>query len=79
MHPWVSVEPYLHQEEIKDQDEYIIIACDGLWDEVEDQEAVDAIKGETDPFLMSAKLRDLAYLLGSDDNISVNVVLLKKK
>ncbi len=30
-----------------------------------------------DPFVVSAKIRDVAYLMGSEDNISVITVLLK--
>jgi serine/threonine protein phosphatase PrpC len=49
-----------------------------VWDEVEDQHAVDIVKTEPDPFKASAKLRDFAYLLNSEDNISVIVVKLAK-
>jgi len=77
MHPYVTDEPYLNLIELTDNDEFLIIACDGVWDEVEDDLAVAVAATETDPFLMSAKVRDLAYLLGSDDNISAAVVRLK--
>jgi len=78
MQPFVSEEAFLNTIELAPDDRALIIACDGLWDEVSDDEAVALLAGETDPFLQSAKLRDMAYLLGSDDNISVAVVLLRK-
>jgi len=78
MQPFVSDESFLNTLDLTPEDQALIIACDGLWDEVSDEEAVALLAGETDPFLMSAKLRDMSYLIGSDDNISVAVVLLKK-
>jgi len=62
-----------------DDDEFLILACDGVWDEVSDELAVEVVATESDPTLASCKLRDYAYLLGSDDNISVMVIQLKKK
>lgn len=59
-------------------DEFLIIACDGIWDVVSDQDAVDLIKDEQDPRVASVKLRDHAYSTGSTDNISVAVVRLRK-
>ncbi|KAL6075956.1 PPM-type phosphatase domain-containing protein [Balamuthia mandrillaris] len=79
MQPFVIVDPFVDSTEIGEEDELLILACDGVWDEVSDEQAVAIVRTETDPFLMSAKLRDYAYLLGSDDNISATVVLLKKK
>jgi len=65
------------------QDGFIILACDGLWDELSDQEACSivhshACKGNRDPHKMSAILRDYAYFFGSDDNISVILINYKK-
>jgi len=77
MHPWVTVDPYLNEVELKKEDEYLIMGCDGVWDEVDDQRAVDLLGADRNPFLMSSKLRDYSYLLGSDDNISANIILLK--
>lgn len=57
-------------------DKFIIIACDGVWDEVEDEPAYKIASTESDPFKASTKLRDYSFLLGSDDNISVMVVKL---
>ena len=53
-----------------------MLCCDGVWDEVEDQIAVDIVKSEKDLYQSSVKLRDFSYLLGSEDNISVIIVKL---
>jgi serine/threonine protein phosphatase PrpC len=58
----------------------LILACDGVWDVISDQQAVDIclrpdINGqELSADMMACKLRDMAYLYGSTDNISVVVV-----
>ena len=80
MHPWVIDEPFskLYDYGGENDDEFIIIACDGIWDEVADEVAVKLVRKEQgDVFRASCKLRDYAYILGSDDNISVIVVKLK--
>jgi len=78
MQPYVIDEPYRNQYELVPEDEFMIIACDGVWDEVKDKVAVELIRDEPNPFLASCKLRDYAYLLGSDDNISAIVVRFKE-
>jgi serine/threonine protein phosphatase PrpC len=40
-----------------------------VWDELSDEEAVEIVKSVDDPFLSSSKLKDSAFILGSDDNI----------
>ena len=55
---------------------FIIIACDGLWDLVQDQEACDVVSRCSMEHGAYA-LRNLAYARGSSDNITVMVVYLK--
>lgn len=79
MHPFVTDKPFQGQYQLQDDDEKLILACDGVWDEVSDERAVEIVMAEKDPFLACAKLRDFAYALGSDDNISVMIVHLKEQ
>ena len=58
------------------EDSYLIMACDGVWDVMKDQEAVDLIATEIDPLQAARKIRDKAYERHSQDNISVIVVFL---
>jgi serine/threonine protein phosphatase PrpC len=70
------------------QSQFLIIACDGVWDVLEDQEAVDMIRehlgsgaGATSPPHSKAKtaaqvLVDASLAKGSSDNITVLVVFL---
>lgn len=75
----LSFEPHVASLDLGADDSVLIIACDGVWDEVDDDKAVElAHEVESrDPFVISCRIRDYAYLLGSDDNISVITVLLK--
>eukprot|EP01028_Stygiella_incarcerata_P003755 TRINITY_DN17828_c0_g1_i2.p1 TRINITY_DN17828_c0_g1~~TRINITY_DN17828_c0_g1_i2.p1 ORF type:complete len:542 (-),score=142.83 TRINITY_DN17828_c0_g1_i2:280-1905(-) len=77
LQPMVSAEPYLTSIRLTSEDEFIIMACDGLWDVMDDQFAVDLARNYTSSFEAAARLRDVAYASGSTDNISVIVIQLK--
>ncbi|EXJ78885.1 protein phosphatase [Capronia coronata CBS 617.96] len=71
----VTGHPYTTETVIQpDQDEFLILACDGLWDVCSDQEAVDLIRNERDPQVASKMLVDYALARFSTDNLSVMVV-----
>ena len=64
---------------------FFVLGCDGVWDVLTDQMAVDAVaaagrerRGEADDehgvTRGASALRDLAFLHGSTDNISAMVV-----
>lgn len=61
--------------------DFLILACDGLWDVVTDEEAVDMAahilqNGQT-PEDAAKRLRNVAYGRNSTDNITVLIVLLQ--
>jgi len=56
------------------QYEFLILACDGLWDVMEEQKACDSVRKCKDPREAAVKLRDFAYNERSKDNISVVVI-----
>ncbi|KAH3663540.1 hypothetical protein OGAPHI_004941 [Ogataea philodendri] len=66
--------PYTTCTELSEQDEFLILACDGLWDVCSDQEAVDLVKSETDPYKASEMLCKLAINQMSTDNVTAMVV-----
>ncbi|KJE88716.1 AGC protein kinase [Capsaspora owczarzaki ATCC 30864] len=74
LNPYVSPEPFLKAINIQPADEFVILACDGLWDVVSYELAVEIARSVPDPVSAAKKLRDLAYLYGSEDNISVVVI-----
>lgn len=82
--PFVLWEPTVERINAMRSDEFIILACDGLWDMFSSQEAVNFIKEaqavvQGDPFVAASMLRDAAYARGSADNISVVVIWLAQK
>jgi protein phosphatase 2C family protein 2/3 len=84
--PLISIEPevrYLYLDPV--QDEFLILACDGLWDVFSSQEAVDFVRNrlrqmpvtEQDPQRVARELvNEAIYEKRSGDNVSVMVVTL---
>ena len=68
--------PHFVQETITSNDKFLIMACDGVWDVITDQEACDIVASEIDPLEAAKKLRDAAFERESTDNISVIVIPL---
>ncbi|KAL0491867.1 protein phosphatase PTC1 [Acrasis kona] len=77
MKDWVISTPYQEQVDLEDKHTQLILACDGVWDVLSDQEVVDLIKeGESTAQEMADKILRTSLEKGSKDNISVMVVLL---
>ncbi|KZV82537.1 protein phosphatase 2C [Exidia glandulosa HHB12029] len=76
MKEFVVGSPYTTETELSDEDEFLIIACDGLWDVAEDQQAVDLIRPIKDAQEASAKLLKHAMSNFSTDNVTALVVRL---
>ncbi|GAM19275.1 hypothetical protein SAMD00019534_024500 [Acytostelium subglobosum LB1] len=74
--PYVSTDPYIKNITITEKNKFLILACDGVWDLISDEEAVKVISTIPDPAKSSETLRDLAFSQGSTDNISVMIVKL---
>jgi len=81
MKEFVVGSPYTTETTLGAEDDYLILACDGLWDVCEDQEAVDILTKANikDPQLASRTLLDFALSRFSSDNLSVMVVALNQK
>ncbi|PVI05266.1 PP2C-domain-containing protein [Periconia macrospinosa] len=76
----VTGHPYTTETVIQpDQDEFLILACDGVWDVCTDQEAVDLVRGIQDPQAASKALVDHALARFSTDNLSCMVVRFDNK
>ncbi|KAH0547603.1 hypothetical protein FGG08_000328 [Glutinoglossum americanum] len=73
-HPYTT-ETVIHPE----VDEFIILACDGLWDVCSDQEAVDLVRQNHDPQAASKALVDHALARFSTDNLSCMIVRFDNK
>jgi protein phosphatase PTC1 len=70
-------DPYFQLLELTPEDDYLILACDGVWDVIEDQAAVDMIRSSSENASSKAKLLVTQSIKsGSQDNCSVIVVQL---
>ncbi|CAE6040669.1 unnamed protein product [Arabidopsis arenosa] len=80
---WVIAEPETRTLRIKPEFEFLILASDGLWDKVTNQEAVDVVRpycvGVENPKTLSAckKLAELSFKRGSLDDISLIIIQLQ--
>ncbi|KAK6402932.1 mgpp2cl-1, protein phosphatase 2C-like protein 1, partial [Oleoguttula sp. CCFEE 5521] len=71
----VTGHPYTTETVIQpDMDEFLILACDGLWDVCSDQESVDLIRNTQDPQHASKQLVEHALARFSTDNLSCMVI-----
>ncbi|XXG39460.1 hypothetical protein AAC387_Pa01g0414 [Persea americana] len=73
---WVISEPETNKLRLTPDCEFLIIASDGLWDMVTNQEAVDVVLTHKDSIESCRKLVDISSSRGSRDDITVMVVNL---
>ena len=78
--PLISV-PEIHEFNLTNKDNYIVLACDGLWDVMSNQDVINFInnklKNNTDLNLVAKQLVEHAiYELHSSDNVTVFIVNL---
>jgi len=76
LQPFVTWEPDVMCYTVKPGDEFIILACDGVWDVLSSQQAVNIVRMVPDAGRAACTLRDFAYLLDSGDNLSSVVIRL---
>jgi serine/threonine protein phosphatase PrpC len=80
MKQWVISEPYQTCTKlIPEEHTFVILACDGVWDVFEDQEAVNFVQELLEKEKLSAqvvaqRLLDKSLEKGSTDNISVMII-----
>jgi len=77
MKEFVVGAPYTTETELCDEDEFLILACDGLWDVTSDQAAVDLIHDIDDAQVASQMLLKDAIANHTSDNVTVLVVRFK--
>jgi len=74
MKEFVVGAPYTTETELCEEDEFVILACDGLWDIVGDQVAIELIRDVHDVQEASDKLLAHALEHHTTDNVTVIVV-----
>ncbi|CAN0475660.1 unnamed protein product [Ectocarpus sp. 12 AP-2014] len=74
----LTAEPEFQEAEIGLDDEFLLMACDGLWDVLGKREAVDYAKNFFDEGMCSQavaeRMCELAYRMGTSDNVTVVIV-----
>lgn len=82
-HNYVIATPEITTTTLQNNDEFLILACDGVWDVLSNETAVDVVQKSLslhyDPTRAAKALAEHAYANGSTDNISVLVVCLQDK
>jgi serine/threonine protein phosphatase PrpC len=78
----VISEPEIVEVTLGDEDDFLVLACDGLWDVMSNQEAVDFVSAEylraSSAEKIARRLVKEAMRLGSQDNITVIIVFFKE-
>ncbi|KAI0027706.1 protein serine/threonine phosphatase 2C [Vararia minispora EC-137] len=77
MKEFVVGAPYTTETELTDEDECLILACDGIWDVLDDQMAVEIVRPIQDAQKAAEKLIHEATQRYTNDNITVMVIRLK--
>merc|ERR1712137_408068 len=76
MKDYVSGEPHTKCTEVTGEDTHLILACDGVWDVIEDDKAVEIILQHESCTKAATELLRASLTAGSTDNISVMVIKL---
>ncbi|KAH9047866.1 protein serine/threonine phosphatase 2C [Lactarius hengduanensis] len=77
MKEFVVGAPYTTETELTEDDEMLILACDGIWDVLDDQAACELVRAISDPQEAAAALVQEATHRYTNDNITVMVIRLK--
>ncbi|CAO2179638.1 unnamed protein product [Urochloa humidicola] len=76
--PAVTAQPEVVETALSDDDEFLVMASDGLWDVVSNEDVLSIIKDTVkEPGMCSKRLATEAAERGSKDNITVIVVFLR--
>ncbi|XP_010244437.1 PREDICTED: protein kinase and PP2C-like domain-containing protein [Nelumbo nucifera] len=76
--PAVTAEPEITKINLSPEDEYLVMASDGLWDVMSNEDVVSIIRDTVkEPGMCSKRLATEAAERGSKDNITVIVVFLR--
>nr|CAN72151.1 hypothetical protein VITISV_021634 [Vitis vinifera] len=71
---YVVAEPEIQDQEVDEELELLVLASDGLWDVVPNEDAIALARTEEEPEAGARKLTETAFTRGSADNITCIVV-----
>lgn len=73
---YVSAEPEMNVWQLTPEDKFIVLASDGLWDVLTNQEAVDFVRRDSSKSKAARNLVKRALKIGTTDNVSALVIWL---
>lgn len=73
-YPGVNRKAEINEITIEEDDKWIVLACDGVWDEMTNEDVGCTLLKTSTPQEAAVLIRDQAYSRGSEDNISVIVI-----
>jgi len=77
MKEFVVGAPYTTETDLTEDDELLILACDGIWDVLDDQTACQLVRAIADPQVAAKRLVHEATQRYTNDNVTVMVIRLK--
>lgn len=79
--PFVTSKPDIFKYKLDSNDNFLIMACDGLWDVLSNQDAVNFVINSMDSkkqkINIARKLGEYAIKLGSMDNVTIIIIFFK--
>ena len=73
----LSAVPHFNKKMLTTKDKFCVIASDGIWDEIDNEQAFEIAKDCDNAEELAKKLMNTAIAKGSSDNISVIVIKLQ--
>lgn len=75
---WVIAEPEIFVRDLTSEDKYLILATDGVWDVMSEQDSVDITCRAENPSQAADDLTVMSHKRGSQDNITSLIVNLSQ-
>jgi serine/threonine protein phosphatase PrpC len=76
--PYISCEPRIVEGYPGNENDYAVLACDGVWDVLTPDETIKIVRAVIDPWKASEEISKKALDNGSTDNITVIVLDLRE-
>lgn len=78
LQPYITCEPEIIEKQIEPDDEYLVLASDGVFDVIENEDVAKIVLRNARDFLnVSKRLCTEAIIMGSTDNVTALVIDLK--
>lgn len=80
LQPFITCEPEILEREINPEDEYLVIASDGIFDVMKNEDVAEVVLSSHKDFINAGKaVCSEAIIMGSTDNVTTLVVDLKQR